>query len=174
MSPESRALRISTMWRTCMSPDWPWMSFVGSPSTSPRFTTSMAALITPRRMAPRAIRTLTARSQRAQERVDKYREGYVAPGMRHAFLPAIGSTSGRIHGDLLRLLYILAGRKTTLHFQALGEAVDVDSEAYCWRRSGFFWRMRASLGFACAQATTLSSQVFGKGNPRSRAGRPRP
>ena len=23
MSPESRALRISTMWRTCMSPDWP-------------------------------------------------------------------------------------------------------------------------------------------------------
>ena len=33
----------------------------------------------------------------------------------------------------------------------------VDSEAYCWRRSGFFWRMRASLGLACAQATTLSS-----------------
>ena len=23
------------------------------------------------------------------------------------------------------------------------------SEAYCWRRSGFFWRMRASLGLAC-------------------------
>ena len=39
-------------------------------------------------------------------------------------------------------------------------------------RSGFFWRMRASLGLACAQATTLASQVFGKGNPRSRAGRP--
>jgi hypothetical protein len=32
--------------------------------------------------------------------------------------------------------------------------------------------MRASLGLACAQATTLASQVFGKGNPRSRAGRP--
>ena len=47
-----------------------------------------------------------------------------------------------------------------------------DSEAYCWRWSGFFWRMRASLGLACAQATTLSSQVFGKGNLRSRAGRP--
>ena len=31
---------------------------------------------------------------------------------------------------------------------------------------------RASLGLACAQATTLSSQVFGKGNLRSRAGRP--
>ena len=49
-----------------------------------------------------------------------------------------------------------------------------DSEAYCWRRSGFFWRMRASLGLACAQATTLAAQVFGKGNPRSRAGRTSP
>ena len=49
--------------------------------------------------------------------------------------------------------------------------IDVDSEAYCWRRGGFLWRMRASLGLACAQATTLASQVFGKGNPRSRAGR---
>ena len=44
----------------------------------------------------------------------------------------------------------------------------------CWRRSGFFWRMRASLGLARAQATTLCSQVFGKANPRSRAGHPRP
>ena len=30
---------------------------------------------------------------------------------------------------------------------------------------------RASFGLACAQATTLAAQVFGKGNPRSRAGR---
>ena len=79
---------------------------------------------------------------------------------------------GRIHGDLLRLLYLLADNKTKRHFRDLDEAIDVDSEAYCWRRSGFFWRMRASLGLACAQATTLASQVFGKGNPRSRAGRP--
>ena len=49
----------------------------------------------------------------------------------------------------------------------LGEAVDVDSEAYCWRWSGFFWRMRASLGLACAQATTLCTQVFGQARSRS-------
>ena len=59
------------------------------------------------------------------------------------------------------------------HFRDRDEAVDVDSEAYCWRRSGFFWRMRASLGLACAQATTLASQVFGNGNPQSRARRAR-
>ena len=77
---------------------------------------------------------------------DKYRAGYAAQDVRKAFLPAVGCGS--------------------LHLR-----IDDDSEAYCWRRSGFFWRMRASLGLACAQATTLAAQVFGKGNPRSRAGR---
>ena len=71
----------------------------------------------------------------------------------------------RVIGEFLRLLYLLADNKTKLHFRALDEAIDVDSEAYCWRWNGVFWRMRASLGLACAQATTLCSQVFGKANP---------
>ena len=44
--------------------------------------------------------------------------------LRHAFLPAIVSTSGRIHGELaelLRLLYLLADKKTTRFFQAMGD-----------------------------------------------------
>ena len=41
--------------------------------------------------------------QRAQKKVDKYRGGYQAHGLRHAFMPAIVSASGRIHGELLRL-----------------------------------------------------------------------
>ena len=51
--------------------------------------------------------------QRARAKVDKYREGYAAQGLRHAFLPAIVSTSGRIHGELLRLLFNLADKKTS-------------------------------------------------------------
>ena len=45
-------------------------------------------------------------------------------------LPAIVSTSGRIHGELLRLLCLLADEKTTRFCQTLGEEVDVDSETY--------------------------------------------
>ena len=60
-----------------------------------------------------------ALSQRAQAKVDKYREGYAAPGLRHAFLPAIVSTSGRIHGELLRLLFDLADKKTSNYFVAI-------------------------------------------------------
>ena len=41
-----------------------------------------------------------------------------------------------------RLLCFLADKKTAARsFEALGEAVDVDSAVYCWRRSGVFWRM---------------------------------
>ena len=67
-------------------------------------------------------------SQRAQEKLDKYRGGYQARDLRHAFLPAIVSTSGRIHGELLRLLSLLADKKTINFLQALGEEVDVDPE----------------------------------------------
>ena len=104
--------------------------------------------------------------QRARAKVEKYRDGYAAHGLRHAFLPAIVSTSGRIHGELLRLLFNLADKKTSNSLAALGEAIDVESEVYCRRRSGNFWRMRAALGLACAQAATLGTQVVGR--PRSR------
>jgi len=77
--------------------------------------------------------------QRARAKVEKYRAGYAAHPLRHAFLPAIVSTSGRIHGELLRLLFNLADKKTSNSLEALGEAIDVESEVYCRRRSG---RMR--------------------------------
>ena len=37
--------------------------------------------------------------------------------MRHAFLPAVVSTSGRIHRDILRLLDILDDKMTTRYFE---------------------------------------------------------
>ena len=74
--------------------------------------------------------------QRAQEKVDKYRGGYQANGLRHAFLPAIVATSGRIHGELLRLLYILADSRLPVEV---------------------FWRTRASLGLVCASRCPVHS-----------------
>ena len=74
--------------------------------------------------------------QRAQKQVDKYRGGYQAHGLRHAFMPAIVSTSGRIHGELLRLLYILADSRLPVEV---------------------FWRTRASLGLVCASRYPVHS-----------------
>ena len=165
VSPSSRS-KISKFVRTYTSHRCRSMGAVGYASMLPGFTTFMAELLIRRRMALCVIRTSISCSPK-QTNIGPTQDS------RRAFLPAVVSTSGRIHGEFLRLLYLLADNKTKLHFRALDEAIDVDSEAYCGRRNGYFWRMRASLGIACAQATTLCSRVFGKANPRSRAGRPR-
>ena len=82
-----------------------------------------------------------------------------AQGLRQ---PAVVSTTGRIHGELLRLLFIRADKKTPLSFEVLVEAVDVDSEVYCWRRSGDFWRMRASLCLAaCNSGSVGNAGLYG-------------
>ena len=41
----------------------------------------------------------------ARTKVRRYREAYASrPGVTYAFLPCVMSTSGRIHGEFLRLL----------------------------------------------------------------------
>ena len=57
------------------------------------------------------------------------------------------------------MLHIVAENKTTQFFKDVGEQNCVISEAYRWRRSVFFQRIRADLGLACAQAANLCSQV---------------
>ena len=42
----------------------------------------------------------------ARTKVDRYRAGYAT--LKYAFLPCVISTSGRLHGEFLRLLYILS------------------------------------------------------------------
>ena len=43
------------------------------------------------------------------------RAGYA--DLQHAFLPCVISTSGRLHGEFLRLLYIIAHRRTSNWFR---------------------------------------------------------
>ena len=50
----------------------------------------------------------------------RYREAYATrSGITYAFLPCVMSTSGRIHGEFLRFLYILAHRRTKGWFERL-------------------------------------------------------
>ena len=53
----------------------------------------------------------------ARTKVRRYREAYATrPGVTYAFLPCVMRTSGRIHGEFLRFLYILAHRRTKRWF----------------------------------------------------------
>ena len=74
----------------------------------------------------------------ARTKVARYRAGYAE--IRYAFLPCVISTSGRLHGEFLRLLYIIAHRRTTRWFQR--HSNDEPSEdAFKFRRSLAFGRV---------------------------------
>ena len=54
--------------------------------------------------------------------MERYRDGYAnRNGTTYAFLPCAMTSSGRIHGEFLRLLYILAHRRTTQYVASLGD-----------------------------------------------------
>ena len=54
----------------------------------------------------------------ARNKINAYRDQYA--NNRITFMPAITSTSSRVHGEFLRLLFLQAHRETTAHFTAIG------------------------------------------------------
>ena len=62
------------------------------------------------------------------------------------------STSGRIHGELLRFLFFLrlSNKQADDYFAALG--YEAHKEEFCHRCGVFFYRNWCTIGLACAQA----------------------
>ena len=75
------------------------------------------------------------------------------------FLPAVMTTSGRISGDFLRLLYILSHRQAEKFFAHLG-ILDPSPEAFKHRRgTAYFYYNRSAIGLACAQAIAMRIDI---------------
>ena len=74
------------------------------------------------------------------------------------FLPAVMTTSGRISGDFLRLLYILSNRQAHNYFTRMG-LLDPSTKAFKQRRGTYFYYNRAAIGLACAQATAMRIDI---------------
>ena len=79
------------------------------------------------------------------------------------------STSGRIHGEILRFLYILAHRRTKRWFEQLGPH-DPSDEAFKFRRGQYFWHTRAAIGHATALAVARRARVAEHTLRRTHAG----
>ena len=80
--------------------------------------------------------------------MDHYRDWYAKrKGTTYDFLPCDMTSSGRIHGEFLSLLYILAHCRTTKYFESLGDD-DPGVDSFTW--SQFFWQHRAVIGLANA------------------------
>jgi len=74
------------------------------------------------------------------------------------FLPVVMTTSGRISGDFLRLLYILSDRQADNYFARMG-LLDPSTKAFKQRRGTYFHYNRAAIGLACAQATAMRIDI---------------
>jgi hypothetical protein len=88
----------------------------------------------------------------AADKIRNYRDPYQC-NRQVAFLPTCMSTSGRIHGELLRLLFFLSNKQADDYFEVLG--YQAHKEDFCHRRGVFFHRNRCTIGMACAQAVAL-------------------
>ena len=90
----------------------------------------------------------------AKSKIDDYREQY-ANNQNISFLPAITSTSTRMHGEFLRLLFLQAHRETTAHFTALGMPAQQHCDSFRYRRAAFYNGLKSKVGLAAAKAAAL-------------------
>ena len=76
-------------------------------------------------------------------KIAAYQQQY-ADNQNISFLPAIVSTSTRMHGEFLRLLFLQAHRETEAHFTADGMSSQTNnSEALRFKRAAFYNGRRA-------------------------------
>jgi hypothetical protein len=91
----------------------------------------------------------------AQRKTNAYRQTY-ADNQNISFLPAIMSTSNRMLGEFLRLLFLQAHRETKAHFTAAGlPSQRNQSESFRFKRAAFYQGLKSKVGLAAAKAAAL-------------------
>ena len=77
----------------------------------------------------------------AQRKINSYRQHY-ADNQNISFLLAIMTTSSRMHGEFLRLLFLQAHRETTAHFLATGlpSQQNRSDNAFRFKRAAFYMK----------------------------------
>ncbi len=91
----------------------------------------------------------------AQREIAAYQQQY-ADNQNISFLPVIVSTSTRMHGEFLRLLFLQAHRETEAHFTADGMSSQRNqSDSFRFKRAAFYNSLKSKVGLAAAKATAL-------------------
>jgi hypothetical protein len=91
----------------------------------------------------------------AQRKINSYRQQY-ADDQNISFLLAITSTSTRMHGEFLRLLFLQAHRETEAHFIATGMPSQRNqSDSFRFKRAAFYQSRKGKVGLAAANAAAL-------------------
>ena len=93
----------------------------------------------------------------AADKIRKYRADYNNRSPSEvSFMPVIASTSGRLHSEFVRLLFLQAHRETDRFFAASGlQSVQSTSDMVHFRRSTFSSGFKSKVGLVLAKAEAL-------------------
>jgi hypothetical protein len=91
-------------------------------------------------------------NETAADKIRKYRADYNNnPPADVAFMPTIASTSGRLHSEFVRLVFLQAHRDNDRFFAASGvQLVQTDSGQFHFRRSVFSSQFKGRVGLVLA------------------------
>ena len=93
----------------------------------------------------------------AADKIRKYRADYNnRPPSAVSFMPVIASTSGRLHSEFVRLLFLQAHRETDRFFAASGvQSAQTTSGMFHFRRAAFAQQLKGKVGLALAKEAVL-------------------
>ena len=103
----------------------------------------------------------------AADKIRKYRTDYNnRTPSAVSFIPAIASTSGRLHSEFVRLLFLQAHRETDRFFAASGvQIAQFTSDQFHCRHATFAQQVRSKVDLALAKAAALRINLNIDGAP---------
>jgi hypothetical protein len=103
----------------------------------------------------------------AADKIRKYRADYNnRPPSAVSFMPAIASTSGRLHSEFVRLLFLQAHRETDRFFAASGvQLAQTQRGMFHFRRAAFSVHLKAKVDSTLAKAAALRINLNIDGAP---------
>ncbi len=104
-------------------------------------------------------------NEAAADKIRQYRADN-RPSNATSFMPAVASTSGRIHSEFVRLLFLQAHRETDRFFAAsVVQLAEPTSGIFHFRRAAFSSQLKSRVGNILAKAAALRINLNIDGAP---------
>ena len=107
----------------------------------------------------------------AKVKIDSYCNAY-ANDHNISFMPAVTSTSGHVHCELLRILFLQAHRETEEYFERSGLPAQSSSDFFKFKRAAFHGAIKSKAGLAFAKAAAMRVIMHIDKSPAIVMGRP--
>ncbi len=106
-------------------------------------------------------------NEAAADKIRKYRADYNNnPPNAISLMPAIASTSGRLHSEFVRLLFLQAHRETDRFFAASGVQLPQSNRGqFHYRRAAFSSQLKSKVGNILVKASALRITLNIDGTP---------